>query len=403
MKILLHLATVFSFFVLNAATAFAQDGAACGCNDIGQIWVRSLEAAAAVKSLETSLKFNENLPPPFYDERRSINAPLDWPRVNYLLETAINSVFAELDKSVGSGAEFESKGEQAVTGYQVVLGKCGTQLPKSVRETATACQLAWIDAHEAVHRKSCGKDGISWHSTVRSKIQDEIDAYSAESVWLEAQQQRLLCSCAYYSVRLEMERPLPKTLTGQPVRLFNVPNGSQAEKPFVDISLQPKPQSKLQGDGSAMWKADMQYNERGAHGWAKGTSPLDLHILADSSIRNKVHTTIHMILKDGTFAEVEVTDAGVTLHGEAKIVGNKIIPSGQTIQKPEPAFELDFSSFDKLEFKCPREFRNASCHATLGVAEEYRTAKAANQKGLTVEEALWGIRAAAHTTLAWCH
>ena len=87
MQIPPHLPMIIAIYALIATGAFAQEAEPCACNDIGQIWLRALEVEAAVQSLDSSLKFN--------DERPVASDPFDWPQAEDKLVAALNQVLAE--------------------------------------------------------------------------------------------------------------------------------------------------------------------------------------------------------------------------------------------------------------------------------------------------------------------
>jgi hypothetical protein len=179
----------------------------CGCYDIGQIWTRTLETDAAIESLKASLEFSKTHGPlKFYDERQVIRESFNWGDANQRLGAALDSFIAKQVNEHGANAYFEVPGVQANTTYHAKEEECSTVVPDELKRQATPCQLAWIDVHEGVHREGCKMDAKSWNSILSKRIQEDINAYSAERDWLQLQRKRLLCACPYYNIRWKWKR-----------------------------------------------------------------------------------------------------------------------------------------------------------------------------------------------------
>jgi hypothetical protein len=401
-----HLLIIIAFYALIATGAFAQEVEPCACNDIGQIWLRALEVDGAVQSLDFSLKFNDEHPQKVYDERRVISGPLDWPQVEDKLVAALNKVLAE-----HAAAIFEVSLQQAQTKYNANENACTTKWP-DVASQATPCQFAWLDTHEAVHRTNCTQEGTSWHSTVRNKILDEIAAYSAERDWLLAKENHLLQTCDYYSVRLEMDMQLPKPIG--PRVLYGM---DQPEVPHLDVPMHVSCGGGMKGAGEGVAKANWDSQNGAVHESGKMYNPLEFEISAEigSASPEIIHTTIQIFPKDSSF-DMTVTEGPEKVHVGSKTVGTETTTTANMKRVPgrpgtvvrhsaapneHSSAVVDFSQLDQ-PVVCPVSPGGGpiTCHATLMVAERYRDARAANNKGLTVRQALNAIAAADHTVVA---
>jgi hypothetical protein len=404
----LYLPTIVALCVLSAAGTFAQDlGVStqepCGCYDIGQIWSRSLETNAAIESLKSSLS-DVDFRYPVVDDPGA-----DWPwpgiddawlRANLRLSAALAGFLAKQVNEHGTNANFEVPGVQASTAYRAKEGKCATVVPDEIRRQATPCQLAWIDVHEGVHREGCQKDGKAWNSKASNRIQEDINAYSTEHDWLELQRKRLLCACRYYNIRLEMEQDM-----GPAVETLKLVDSASPPRAYVDISLHPSRAGALTGEGEGTLKGDF----RGRPNILGSViHPLKFQISADGS-KAPIHTTIQMALRDG--GGLDLTTTGSTIESHSKSVGGEIattVTDGQRTKsrhdrEKDTAFTsvVDFAGLAKPTL-CPLPGL-LKCHATLDVADEYRTAQAANNKGRNVQSVLWSMAGVDQTALASCH
>jgi hypothetical protein len=407
MQARLYLPIIIALYALSVNAAFAQEVEPCACNDIGQIWLRALEVDAAVQSLDSSLKFNDEHPQKVYDERRVINGPLDWPQVEGKLVAALNKVLAE-----HAAAIFEVNLQQAQTKYSANENACTTKWPPEVAKEATPCQLKWLDVHEAVHRTNCTQEGTSWHSTVHNKILDEIQAYSAERDWLIAQENKFLQTCDYYSVRLQMDMQLPKPMG--PRVLYGM---DQPEVPHLDVPMHVSCDGGMKGDGEGVVKANWDSQNGPAHVSGSMYNPLEFQISGEigSASPEIIHTTIQIVPKDSSF-DMTVKEGPETVHAGSKTVGTETTTTAKMNRIPgrpgtmvrhsaapneHSSAVVDFSQLDQ-PVVCPVSPGGGSmtCHATLMVAERYRDARAANNKGFTVRQALDAIAAADHTVVA---
>jgi hypothetical protein len=137
--------------------------------------------------------------------------------------------------------------------------------------------------------------------------------------------------------------------------------------------------------------------------------PLKFQISADGS-KAPIHTTIQMVLRDGGGLNLTIT--GSTIEAHSKSVGGEITTTatdGRTTKsrhdrEKETAFTsvVDFVKW-RSPTVCPLPGFLLSCHATFDVAEEYRNAQAANNKGRFVEDVLSSIAGVDETALALCH
>jgi hypothetical protein len=273
----------------------------------------------------------------------------------------------------------------------------------------TSCMHEAYVRHEKVHLDSCKT--LSPTLFLKDRIEEEINAYGAQRKYLEEQRQQFLCACAYYSVRLEMERPLGGAWGT--ARLFD---SASPPRPYVDISLHPNRPGGLTGDGEGAIKANLEPQSGSLHVTGKSNQPLKFQISADSSVTSRVHTTIRMVVHDGTL-ETTATGGPVTVDADTKVAGPESTstvnvtggvpgrPGTQVLHKSAPipyaSPVVDFPGLLKTE--CPiDEVAGITCHATLAVAEEYSEAKAVNARGSTVREALRAIASDKNTVIAAC-
>jgi hypothetical protein len=402
-----YLLIIIALYALSVTEVFAQEVEPCACNDIGQIWLRALEVDAAVQSLDSSLKFNDEPRLKVYDERHVINGPLDWPQVEDKLKAALTKVVAEHEAAI-----FEVNWQQAETKYHADKNACTTKWPPDVARQATPCQFAWLDKHEAVHRTNCTREGTSWHSTVRNKILDDVQAYSAERDWLIAQENQLLQTCDYYSVRLQMEMQLPKPMG--PRVLYGM---DQPEVPQVDVPMHVSCGGGMKGDGKGVAKANWEYQAGLDHDSGHNYTQLEFQISGEigSASPELIHTTIQISPKDSDF-DSTVKGGPETVHVGSKTVGTETTTTEKMNRIPgrpgtmvrhsaapneHSSAVVDFSQLDQ-PVVCPVSPGGGSitCHATLMVAERYRDARASNNKGFTVRQTLDAIAAADHTVVA---
>jgi hypothetical protein len=397
MQTRLPLPIIMALYALIATGAFAQEVEPCGCSDIGQIWLRALEVGAAVQSLDLSLQS---------DEAGKINSDSTWTPVQDKFVAAMKKV---LDEHLA--ANFED-GPQAQTKYRSKENACTTKLDPEVAREATPCQLKWIDVHEAVHRTKCTQEGILWHSTVRNKILDEIAGYTAERDWLIAQENQLLQTCDYYSVRLQMDMQLPKPIG--PRVLYGM---DQPDVPHLDVPMHVSCGGGMKGAGEGVAKANWESQAGLDHVSGHNDTQLEFQISAEigSASPEFIHTTIQISPKDSDF-DMTVKGGPETVHVGSKTVGTETTTTAKMNRIPgrpgtvvrhsaapneHSSAVVDFSQLDQ-PVVCPVSPGGGSitCHATLMVAERYRDARAANNKGFTVRQTLDAIAAADHTVVA---
>lgn len=405
----LHLLVIVALCVLSVTGAFAQGTEPCGCKDIAQIEYYRREATGAVEELKRELGSVGEF---------ELNSDARYKTSQDNLKLKMDSLADASSLKPGNPG-----GEQARTSYTTEKG-CHTDWrtptfspidasndPDGITEVwslwpLTDCMKAALQAHEDVHMDVCQslkKETMSgsW-AFFKDRLEEEIEAYSAQQKYLEKQQRRLLCSCPYYSIRLEIQEDMGPAV--ETMRLFDSASPPRA---YVDISLQPSP-GVLTGEGAGAMKAAFRGNPNVV---AHLIHPLKFQISADDSVKQRVHTTIQIELQDGGGLDLTTTRGPVTIHADSKTAGGEttttVTDGKHRVSRHDVAKNsaftsvMDFTDLNKPTV-CPLPgFLN--CHATLDVAEEYRTAKAANNRGSTVGEALWSIAGAGKTALASCH
>ena len=121
--------------------------------------------------------------------------------------------------------------------------------PAQYKVEPTPCMKAALDMHEAMsNRRMCEEMMLGRHLTLRPKIQEEIDAYTAEATFLQAERERLLCNCDYYAVKIERHDTLD-----YPTEVDHQDAGRLAAARLRGSSVRPDPVAALrgQGDGDA--------------------------------------------------------------------------------------------------------------------------------------------------------
>jgi hypothetical protein len=212
---------------------------ACSCDDIAQIQYRISEDQAAVDAYQ---KYQAD-----QTTGLTLNTGDSYQKLQKFVQAALDE-FASQSKLKPA----MEGGEQAHTGF--IDGKCQT-VPIPHKIEPTPCMKAAVDLHEAVHRRMCEEQLFGRHLTLRAKIQEEIDAYSAEATFLEQERERLLCNCDYYALKFErhdtLDHATPADHQTQDWLLHDA-----KDQPFVLILLQLY-EGKVTGSESASVKVVM--------------------------------------------------------------------------------------------------------------------------------------------------
>ncbi|HWY20635.1 MAG TPA: hypothetical protein VNX26_05400 [Candidatus Acidoferrum sp.] len=383
----LHFAIIFALCALSPTGVFAQE--VCGCNDLAQIEYRIREAKVTVDVIREYVDSVGSM---------ELNTDASYGR-------SMNNLQHNLD-SFADGSQLKPGnpgGEQAHTSYTAekgchtdwplpTLGRTSVSDPLGTTEVwtgwaATDCMNAATDAHEKVHREVCEefrRVHIPRWIFLKDKLEEEIDAYTAERKYLLEQRQRLLCSCDYYSVRLKIDTnrtPMRHSIGGHVVLYSTV----HAELPHVDVPMHINDVGWMKGDSEGVMRGTATSFVPGGPVSDAVDLSLEFHISASSSASpEQVHTTIQIVTKEDTNRT-----GGKTLRTQGPFSND---------------WPVDFSQLDTAIVRNVPHGHGSWTYfsATLMVAEQYRDAKAANNKGSTVGEALNAIAGADHTLVASC-
>jgi hypothetical protein len=341
----------------------------CSCDDIAQIQYRIMEDAAAI---DAYAKYREDRTTPFTPNTAS----------NYLkLQTFVQAALNEF----AGRAKLESPldaGEQAKTGF--FDGKCQTY-PAQYKVEPTPCMKAALDMHEAVHRRMCEELLLGRHVTLRPKIQEEIDAYTAEGKFLQDERQRLLCNCDYYAVKIERHDTLDYQAQIDHQTQDWLLHDSE-DHPFVQIPLQLSA-GKVSGDASGSITIVMGDTSKvTACDATHEPSPGSMTTTGEMAMSFKVSG-----MMAHEFTPTLTTDSG-DLIGQLDCV-NTHTERKSAVDQPLKAtadMDLRFTKLDDVqESKMPLGNGGQSdFKTTLVLNERWINVKAKNGRGSTVEDGL---------------
>jgi len=342
---------------------------ACSCEDIAQIQYRISEDQAAIDAYQ---KYQAD-----QTTGLTLNTAGSYQKVQNFVQAALNE-FASQSKLRPA----MEGGEQAHTGF--IDGKCQTvQIPHKIEPTP--CMKAAVDLHEAVHRRMCDEQLFGRHLTLRAKIQEEIDAYSAEATFLEQERERLLCNCDYYALKFErhdtLDYPTPADHQTQDWLLHDA-----KDQPFVVIPLQLY-EGKVTGSESASIKVVMNDASKVTPCFITSEpSPGQTDTTGEIAESFKVTGTM-----SHEFNPTLQTDSG-NLVGET-VCSNTHGTRKTAIDQPVAApgdLDLHFSKLDDYIDKTMTSGPSEQSHfkATLVLNDRWKDVKAKNGLGSTVEEAL---------------
>jgi hypothetical protein len=342
---------------------------ACSCDDIAQIQYRISEDQAAIDAYQ-NYQANQTT-------GLTLNTAGSYQKLQKFVQAALDefAVQSKLKPAMEGG-------EQAHTGF--IDGKCQT-VPVPHKIEPTPCMKAAVDLHEAVHRRMCEEQLLGRHLTLRAKIQEEVDAYSAEATFLEQERERLLCNCDYYALKFErhdtLDYPTPVDHQTQDWLLHDA-----KDQPFVTIPLQLY-EGKVAGSESASIKVVMNDTSKVTPCFAT-SEPSPGQTVTTGEIAESFKVTGMM---SHEFTPTLATDSGDLIgevdcsntHGERK----------SAVDQPVQAtgdLDLHFSKLDDSIDKTMTIGPSEQSHfkATLVLNDRWKDVKAKNGLGSTVEEAL---------------
>lgn len=368
---LLHVAlTIALAIAIGPLPAVADlEVATCSCDDIAQIQYRIMEDAVAINAYA---KYREDFTTPF-----TPNTAKTYLGLQNFVQTALNEFAGQAKLQ----SPFDA-GEQARTGF--FDGKCQTY-PAQYKVEPTPCMKAALDMHEAEHRRMCEEMMLGRHLTLRPKIQEEIDAYTAEANFLQAERERLLCNCDYYAVKIERHDTLD----------YSVPVDHQTQdwllhdsedRPFVQIPLQLYA-GKASGDASGSIKIVMGDTSKvTACDTSHEPSPGSTNTTGEVAMSFKVTG-----IMAHEFTPTLETDSG-DMIGQVDCANTNSKRESAVHQPMKATADIDlrFTKLDDVQEKItPLGYGAQSDFKTaLVLNERWKDVKAKNNRGSTVEEGL---------------
>jgi hypothetical protein len=367
----LHVATTIALVIaIGPLPAVADlEVETCSCDDIAQIQYRVMEDAVAINAYAN---YREDHTTPF-----TPNTAKTYLELQNFVQAALNEFAGQAKLQ----SPFDA-GEQARTGF--FDGKCQTY-PAQYKVEPTPCMKAALDMHEAVHRRMCEELLLSRHLTLRPKIQEEIDAYTAEAKFLQDERDRLLCNCDYYAVKIErhdtLDYPTQVDHQTQDWLLHD-----SEDHPFVQIPLQlnagkvsgdaPGSVKIVMGDTSKVTACDA--NHEPSPGSTNTTGEMAMSFKLSGTMAHEFTPTLETDSGD-MIGQIDC----VNTHTERKSAVDQPL-------KATADMDLRFTKLDDVQEKVtPLGYGGQSdFKTTLVLNERWINVKAKNNRGSTVEEAL---------------
>ena len=341
----------------------------CSCDDIAQIQYRVMEDAVAINAYAN---YREDHTTPF-----TPNTAKTYLELQNFVQAALNQFAGEAKLQAPLDA-----GEQARTGF--VDGKCQTIWPP-YKVDPTPCMKAALDMHEAVHRRMCEEMLLGRHLTLRPKIQEEIDAYTAEATFLQDERERLLCNCDYYAVKIERHDTLDYPTQADHQTQDWLLHDSE-DHPFVQIPLQLYA-GKASGDASGSVKIVMSdtsnvtacdTTHEPSPGSMNTTGEMAMSFKLTGMMAHEFKPTLETDSED-MIGQIDC----VNTHTERKSAVDQPL-------KATADMDLRFTKLDDFQENVTQLGPGAQSDfkTTLVLNERWKNVKAKNDRGSTVEEAL---------------